>query len=515
MDRRCFGKSVVGLAAMAAAPKGLATAFAAESNVDDVVSRKTNSQSPIASYPTILRALQAKADELAVTLSPGSKVELPANRGVLAADFASADVQRVDGPSVELPSDGMLVFAVDVPCAVRVSGTMHLRPHDDLRPGLRATVLCDNTILSTPMVQADAWVGLGPRTLTGAMPPDITGKRPTDQVELASWFLPAGRHYLMIASPHFRPGGTFRSLQLQVSDQPATEPLYQFALLSDMHLGKGRSLWMNYKMNEPVREELAATLAALKVEGTRFAMFAGDMVDLARRDQFDSLGRICRESGIQSYGCIGNHDAYLASSRPDVLELCPELFPCGTTDYVLEQAPLRFIVLDASYWKDRDGNFMDHYDRKNSSGIGIKPEQVDWLRRQLAADTKTPTLVVWHYPFMIRRGLSTCGYRLPNERENREVLGILEAAPNVIGTLAGHTHWNHFNVHDRLHHITNPALGEWPNAYRAFRVYSNHIEWELRQVGNRGFIRESFAPAKALSWQVSTVDNDLSGSIVW
>ena len=390
------------------------------------------------------------------------------------------------------------------------------KPDDDLRPGLRATVLCDNTVLSTPMVEADAWVGLGPRTLTGAMPPDITGKRPTDQVELASWFLPAGRHYLMVASPHFRRGGTFRSLQLQVSDQPAKEPLYQFAPVVRYARGQ-RPFLVDELQNERTGPR------GIGRDACRFEGGGHTFRHVCRRHGRSGPGeisstRLDASAASRAYNlmvAIGNHDAYLASSRPDVLELCPELFPCGTTDYVLEQAPLRFIVLDASYWKDRDGNFMDHYDRKNSSGIGIKPEQVDWLRRQLAADTKTPTLVVWHYPFMIRRGLSTCGYRLPNERENREVLGILETAPNVIGTLAGHTHWNHFNVHDRLHHITNPALAEWPNAYRAFRVYSNRIEWELRQVGNRGFIRESFAPAKALSWQISTVDNDLSGSIVW
>ena len=483
-----------------------------ECRFDDVVLRKTHiPPPPIATYPVISRNLRAKADRLAVTLSPGAEVVLKADRGVLAAGFAAAEVRQVAGTSVELPPDGMLVFAVDAPRAVRVSGIMHLEPGADLRPGLRACVMCDSTVLATPMVQADAWVGVGPRTLTGAMP-DVTGTRPAEQVELTSWFLPAGRHYLMVAAPHFRGGGTFRGLQLRVSGQPAPEPLYQFALLSDTHLGSGRSLWMNYKMNEPAREELAATLASLKAEQVRFALIAGDMTDLARREQFDALGRICRNSGLPVYGCIGNHDSYLATSRPDALELCPELFPGGTTDYVLDQSPLRFIVLDASYWKDRNGVFMDHYDPNNGMGIGIKPEQVDWLRETLAADTKTPTLAAWHYPFLTRGGLSTCGYQLPAERVNQEVLDVLEAAPNVVGTLAGHTHWNHFHVHNRLHHVTNPAFCEWPNAYRVFRVYADHIEWELRQVGNRGFVRESFAVPKALSWQRSTVDDDLRGT---
>jgi hypothetical protein len=37
------------------------------------------------------------------------------------------------------------------------------------------------------------------------------------------------------------------------------------------------------------------------------------------------------------------------------------------------------------------------------------------------------------------------------------------------------------------------------------------VEWELRQVRNRGFVRESFATHKALSWMISTAADDLTG----
>lgn len=59
----------------------------------------------------------------------------------------------------------------------------------------------------------------------------------------------------------------------------------------------------------------------------------------------------------------------------------------------------------------------------------------------------------------------------------------------------------------------NPAFVEWPNTYRVFRVYQNRLEWELRQVPNRGFVRESFVPSKALSWMISTGDGDLTGTV--
>jgi len=133
----------------------------------------------------------------------------------------------------------------------------------------------------------------------------------------------------------------------------------------------------------------------------------------------------------------------------------------------------------------------------------------------LAADKKTPTITVWHFPLYNRGGLSSCGYKMPIWATGGELLAVLTEAPNVVATLCGHTHWNAVNVQEGLTHIVNPAYCEWPNAYRLFRVYPDHMEWELRQVRNRGFIRESFAVPKALSWMISTGDGDLGGEIAF
>jgi len=35
----------------------------------------------------------------------------------------------------------------------------------------------------------------------------------------------------------------------------------------------------------------------------------------------------------------------------------------------------------------------------------------------------------------------------------------------------------------------------------------------VRQVANRGFVRESFLPEKAMSWMIATRDGDLGGVI--
>ncbi|MDX9793687.1 MAG: hypothetical protein RBU24_09295 [Kiritimatiellia bacterium] len=46
--------------------------------------------------------------------------------------------------------------------------------------------------------------------------------------------------------------------------------------------------------------------------------------------------------------------------------------------------------------------------------------------------------------------------------------------------------------------LQNAAFAEWPNLYRVLRVYPDRIEWEVRQVHNRGFVSEgAFADAES------------------
>ncbi len=489
----------------------LAMSCGTESWFDDVVLRKTTlPEPPIRVYPQLAGELRAMADRSKVRVASGAEITLSAGNGALLDDFQAPGPRGPENDEAVIPPDGLLTFALDVPAPLYVTGSLRLTSTDDLRPGLRAYVLCDDTVIAAPMVTAEPWQGEG-NPLTGPAP-NITGPRPPEEIQLATWLLPAGRHYLTVAGPHFRSAGTFRQLRIRPLDRPVEEPLYRFALLSDTHLGSGRAVWMNTKLGGPAKEELAATLAALKRENVAWAVIAGDMTDHGTREQFEALGKVCRNSGLAVYGCIGNHDSYRASSRPDALELCPELFPCQSTDYVIDEPPLRLIVLDAAHWKSKDGRFVDHYDPADSGGIGLKPEQIDWLKRELARDVHTPTIIISHFPLHYRGGLSSCGYKLPVLSTGSAAMEVLRQAPNAVAMLCGHTHWNEYNPENGIAHIVNPAFCEWPNAYRLFRVYQDRVEWELRQVPNRGFIRESFVAPKALSWMISTADDDLTGT---
>ena len=174
----------------------------------------------LAVYPGIERDLRRNADERARTLAR-SGLELRAEHGSLASSLDIADIVRPAADTVQVPRDGLLVFAIDIAETGWVEGTLELRPDRDARPGLRVTVLSDTTIVGAPMTSAAPW---GIREITDPAPV-VDGVMPSSLVPLGPWLMPKGRRYLTIAGPHTRAAGTFASLRLRVLDQPQGVPL--------------------------------------------------------------------------------------------------------------------------------------------------------------------------------------------------------------------------------------------------------------------------------------------------
>ena len=491
----------------------LALSTRGESWFDDAELRKTELPDPaIGVWPRLESRLNAAAGSCAVSLAPGQRVELDARQGALAPALDRVHVVTVSETSVQVPANGLLTFAVNVKEPLYVTGELELEPDADLRPGLRAYVLSDDTLVGAPMVKAAPWRNIGGKETAPA--PAVTGAKPASTVKLAEWRLDPGRHTLTVAGPHMRPAGLFRRLTLHALPRPVKKPLYTFALFADTHLGEGRPEWMNVKMDGPAIAELEASLKRLRAEGVSFAFIAGDMTDGGRPSQVASLAQAIQRAGLPVYGCIGNHEVFTPGSRTNLTATLPDLFPAGKTQYVLDRPPLRFVVLDGTWWRDRSGNALEVYDRSNAVRVAAKPCEVDWLKKALAADTRTPTLALWHYPFYSSRGETSCGYQLGQPIIwDAEVLALLEAAPNVVATLNGHMHYNTVDIRRGIACLQNAAFAEWPNLYRVLRVYPDRIEWEVRQVHNRGFVSEGVLPEKALTWMISIREGDLAGSV--
>ncbi|MDD2708153.1 MAG: metallophosphoesterase [Verrucomicrobiae bacterium] len=439
--------------------------------------------------------LCAQADKHVVEIESGKSLSLKACDGILVANGDEAHGVELAGEEVEVPKDGFLTFALNAKDALYVTGSVTLAPSSDLRPGLRATILCDDTLVGAPMVRASPWKGIGSDWFTGPAP-DIEGERPDEQVELHQWLLPKGRHYLRIEGPLFRSAGIFKGVELRSLDRSVSTAIYTFALFADTHIQEKRAApreWMNNIMGGKTASEFASTLALLQKEGLAFAFLIGDMVNTGRAEQFQELAQAISVTGLPVYACIGSHDCSGDGGPSRAIEFMPDSFPGKSCFYDLDREPLRFIVMDSEH---------------------LYGEQVEWLRRKLAENLVVPTIVMWHTPFRCRPNPTSCGFMVPDwSFFGKKIPSILESTANVIATFSGHGHWNAVFPERGITNIQIAAFGEWPNVYGVFRVYQDRLEWELRQVHSRAFVHQSFVVPKALSWMISTFGNDLGGMI--
>ena len=468
---------------------------------------------PIENWPELKALLHSEADKRPVKLSRGASVSLDARQAVLAPDLSLLQVSPVIDSTVQIPDNGVLVFAVDVEEPMYVTGFVSLAADPaDLRPGLRAYVMSDTTLVGVPMIYQKVPEGRAQIDF------DLPGQMPDKRAPLRTWRLEPGRHYISIAGPHYRAAGIFEQLELQGERIVPETPTYTFVQISDTHLRQPGST---------VATELANTFLLLQKEEVAFAIIAGDLTNDATREEFAIFAAVVKASnGFPIYGCVGNHDAYHSSSRPDILELLPGLFPGGTTNYVLDKPPLRFIVVDAAYWMVAEGQvgniaprWSDYFPGSDSPTCGMGPEGIKWLHRTLAADTTTPTVIVSHFPFVFGPGETQCGYRLdpwvPSDLD-RELDPIIKAVPNVVATLNGHLHWNHLETYqndfgDDITSFQGPGFYDWPGGYKIFRVYSDgddvRLEWEMRLMDNMGYVAtvgETPSRSPSISWEIST-----------
>ena len=121
----------------------------------------------------------------------------------------------------------------------------------------------------------------------------------------------------------------------------------------------------------------------------------------------------------------------------------------GRLDYALDVGSrLRVIVLDLVR---RDGG----------SGGQVVAGQPAWLERQLAAGGERWVLVVTHQP-------------LSSSENGDALLAVLDRAPRVIATLAGHTHHNRISARPAAGggywQIATASLIDYPQQARALRI---------------------------------------------
>lgn len=158
------------------------------------------------------------------------------------------------------------------------------------------------------------------------------------------------------------------------------------------------------------------------------------------------------------YGVLGNHDMDMGSKAEAL-----DLWELKDRFYSFDSGFLHFVVLDANFMR-LDGKLVAYekgnWYRGGITASWIDPEQIEWLRSDLAA-TRKPTIVFVHQPI----DDAWEGGSVPNRAEVRRVL---DESGKVAAVLQGHHHQD-------THEVRNGIL--------YWRVNSSSYAWVGEQYG--------------------------------
>jgi 3',5'-cyclic AMP phosphodiesterase CpdA len=122
----------------------------------------------------------------------------------------------------------------------------------------------------------------------------------------------------------------------------------------------------------------------------------------------------CARTGVLLIAAMGNHDVRAAFSQ--------EMLAGGPTEYVKWIGDLRVVILDSSVPGAVHGE--------------TRPDQLEWLRAELATPAPEGSVLVFHHPPTIEPGPLVDMFRLHGADELEAVV----RGSDVVAVLAGHVH---------------------------------------------------------------------------
>lgn len=241
---------------------------------------------------------------------------------------------------------------------------------------------------------------------------------------------------------------------------PAAED-FDFLFFTDTHL----------EPEMDAAKGCAMAFRKMRGEGAAFAIQGGDhifdalAVPTSRSLKlFEMYDHAEQELGLKVHHTVGNHDVFgiytESGMKPNDPLYGKKYFTdhIGKRYYSFDAKGVHFVVLDSIFITgDR------HYEGR------IDPEQVAWLRADLAAQPATqPIVVVSHIPLVTAYEQYNDEVVAANSRPhslavaNTNEIFPLFHGKNVLGVLQGHTHVNEVVVWQGVPYMTSGAVsGNW------------------------------------------------------
>lgn len=282
------------------------------------------------------------------------------------------------------------------------------------------------------------------------------------------------------------------------------EYLTTIAILNDTHIGENGHGIIVGNFPAPIYPEegaapypevmLTGALAEISALGIGKVFVNGDATSEARPAEVRRFAEIMNTFGTQGqqwFVTRGNHD------RPHKPEADPaagyDEFPVleGTADHrdpfgvilnrprqqlwVTQQGPVRVIGLDSS--------------KLDQSGGEIDEAQFAALEEELQRNPTQPTVALAHHPVTTEAGLTNAGGPtfILNSRDRKRLQQLLNDAPGVFFSGAGHTHRAKRTRGDfgaGMDYVETGACKAYPGGYTLLHVYTGGYQVNFHRVSS-------------------------------
>ncbi len=186
--------------------------------------------------------------------------------------------------------------------------------------------------------------------------------------------------------------------------------------------------------------------------------FIVQLGDLSHGENPDVINTVWKRFPGKRYSVMGNHDTDHSTKEIVMRELdMPARY------YSYDAGGVHFVALDLNYMR-KEGEYLDfekgnYYKAKTEDRDLISPEELEWLRNDLA-QTNKPTVIFSH------QGLDEVwlGKGCPNRAEVRQVINEANQrdGQKVIACFCGHHHVDAYQEIDGVHYFQiNSAAYFW------------------------------------------------------
>lgn len=286
--------------------------------------------------------------------------------------------------------------------------------------------------------------------------------------------------------------------------------MWRFIHLSDPHLASERDGVWNHGFLCTMMPEVMAVLAKdFQAIDADFILATGDIVSKQTREAMFEARDLMESLGKPYYPMGGNHDFVKPESRKWFLEAFAHRLPRPETFYSFTHENLHFCVLDA-WWLWSDGSLCPISEASVAAKLDVSlsgarwalpPEQLAWLREDLARNKGKHTMIAVHYPAIpIPLRMQRNGLRNGGCLENGDLLlEILADFPQVKAIFSGHVHLHFIEQAGGITQVTTGALPEFPTEYRIVEVHDDRLEISTHGLSDPQFAARSRNDALAFT----------------